>query len=182
MSFAVYSQTGLRQYLPIPNSTVSLGQAVNWTLVVTNYMGSPQLVMIVPRIGNSSLTALTPPKSSNCSPSANGTDPASCFPQLSSISRFVGNGETSRFSFNWTPESVTNQSGRLFLTLQENGENVTSAPVGAFSGGSFRWIFELWTFNQDCNDPTALSCYHYGFGPQNSSIGSWLQIWFNIQS
>lgn len=182
MSFGVYSQSGLSQYLPASNSTVTLGQDVNWTIIVTNYMGSPQLVMLVARIGNSSLTPLNLPNTSNCSPSANGTKPATCFPQTMSTNRFLGNGETSRFNFNWIPESVTNQSGRLLLSLRENGENVSSSPVGAGSGGSFRWIFELWTFNQECNDPTALSCYHYGFGPQNSSTGLWLQIWFNIQA
>lgn len=179
MSFGVYSEGGLQQYLPASNATISTGQRENWTLSVQNFMGAAQLIMIVARIGNSSLTPLTHPTALACSPAANTTSPATCFSQIAIASIFIGDGEKTKVNFDWTLESITNQTGRTLLGLQVNGENVTSTPVGANQGQNFRWIFELWTYDQNCNDPSSSSCFHYGFGPLAAPTGTWLQVWFN---
>lgn len=179
MSFGVYSETGLQQYLPTPNATISTGQHENWTLSVQNFMGAAQLIMILARIGNSSLTPLNHPITPVCSPAANTTSPATCFPQITIASLFIGDGEKTNVNFDWTLESITNQTGRTILGLRVNGENLTSTPVGANQGQNFRWIFELWTFNQNCSDSTSASCFHYGFGSQTAPTGTWLQVWFN---
>jgi len=156
MAMGIYSRTGLLGYTaPATNSTVTSGDRLNWTLSVINSMGSAQFVMIKARIANSTF------------PSSNSTAP-STFPEIVAPERFVGDGETSNISFDWALQSVTPQSGgRLLLNLEVEGNPVV------ITGDSFRWIFELWTYDLVC------ACFHYGYGPQNSSTGVWLQIWFN---
>ena len=156
MAMGIYSRTGLVGYTePATNSNVTSGDRLNWTLTVTNSMGSAQFVMIVARIANSTL------------PSSNSTTPSN-FPEIVTPELFVGDGETSNVNFTWTLQSVTPQSGgRLLLNLTVQGNPVTIA------GDNFRFIFELWTYDFVC------SCFHYGYGPQNASTGVWLQVWFN---
>ncbi len=155
MAMGIYSQELLGYTQPATNSTVVAGNRLNWTLTVTNNMGSAQFVMLVARIANSTL------------PSSNSTTPSN-FPEIVTPELFLGDGETSNVNFTWTLQSVTPQSGgRLLLNLTVQGQPVTIA------GDNFRFIFELWTYDFVC------SCFHYGYGPQNASTGVWLQVWFN---
>ncbi len=156
MAMGIYSRTGLLGYtVPATNSSVTSGDRLNWTLSVTNDMGSAQFVMIIARMANSTF------------PSSNSSTP-STFPEIVAPERFVGDGETSNIGFNWALQSVTPQSGgRLLLNLDVEGKPVV------ITGDSFRWIFELWTYDLVCG------CFHYGYGPQNGSTGVWLQVWFN---
>jgi len=158
MAMGVYSRMGLLGYLePATNSSVTNGEPVNWTLSVTNNMGSAQFVMIIVRLGNSTLS------------SSNSTTPAS-FPEIVIPERFIRDGDTFSISFNWTLQSATQQQGKTLLNLQVDGEPVVMA------GDNFRWIFELWTYDLVC------ACFHYGYGPQSASTGVWLQVWFNPSS
>ena len=158
MAMAVYSRTGLLGYLePATNSSVTTGKPVNWTLSVTNNMGSAQFVMIIVRLGNSTLS------------SSNSTT-SSSFPEIVMPERFIRDGDAFSISFNWTLQSVTPEQGGKLLHLQVEGEPVV------MTGDNFRWIFELWTYDLTCG------CFHYGYGPQSASAGVWLQVWFNPSS
>lgn len=168
MDLGISSQTGLQGF--VPNSTLHPGNTLNWTLSVTNRMGSSQFVMIIARIANS-----TPPSPNVQTPST--------FPEIATPEQFVGDGDTMNIPFIWTLQNVTQgtQPGQLFLVLKIRGEpSVTSSPVGAFSGQNFRWIFELWTYDISCGNLLSTGCFHYGYG-QVAPTGSWLQIWFNAQ-
>jgi hypothetical protein len=180
MSFGVYSRTGLEGYFdPASNSTVKANETRSWTLSVTNRMGSAQLVMILVRIGNLSLSSCSSSLSS-CSP--NGTTPAAWFPLVASPKQLIGDGDTSNINFTWTVESTSNVTGRTMLNLKVNGASVTSTPVVAASGQPFRWIFELWTFDPGCvsPDPVSNDCFYYGYGPKASPTGEWLEVWFDV--
>lgn len=161
IGFGLYSQRGLQGYLPNSNLTVPTGQAVNWTFAVTNRMNKAEFVMIITRIGNSSTTA------------PNATAPSTTLPELGRTDRFINDGATSRINFTWTIFSIYQTAGLTYLNVSINGESsLTSAPVGAKTGGFFRLIFELWTF-----DPVSGS-FQYGYPAQTSQVGSWLQVWF----
>ncbi|MBO0888995.1 hypothetical protein J2P12_07845, partial [Candidatus Bathyarchaeota archaeon] len=174
MTMGVYSESGLLNYTE-SNSTVLVSQLVNWTLSVGNRMGTAQLVMIVVRLGNSSLSLTSLPPSASCFPVANASSAATCFPQVAAIRHIVGDGDTANLDFDWSVGPGSNQTG---LNLEVNGVSFNSKPVGAASGDSFRWIFELWTYNPGCADPSSNSCYHYGYGPESNSEAVWLQVWF----
>jgi len=155
MAMGVYSRMGLLGYLvPATNSSVTIGTSVNWTLSVTNNMGSAQFAMIIVRLANSTLS------------SSNSTAPSS-FPEIVMPERFIRDGDTLSINFSWTLQSATLQQGKTLLNLQVDGEPVVIA------GDNFRWIFELWTYDLVCG------CFHYGYGPQSASTGVWLQVWFN---
>jgi hypothetical protein len=158
----------------VPNSTLHAGTTLNWTLTVTNRMGSTQFVEIIARIANSTLA---PP---------NITTPATWFTvEIASLVQFVGNGDTANLQFTWTLRNVTqaSQPNQVYLTIQTPGQpSMNSAPVGALFGQNFRIIFELWTYDLSCGSLLSTGCFHYGYGPQAAPTGSWLQIWFNAQS
>ena len=158
MAMGVYSRGGFLGYLsPATNSTVTTGRPVNWTISVTNNMGSAEFVMIIVRIANSTLS------------SSNSTTP-STFPRIVTPERFIGDEDTWSINFTWTLQSATPQQGGTLLNLQVEGEPVVIA------GDNFRCIFELWTYDVVCR------CFHYGYGPQSASTGVWLQVWFNPSS
>ena len=171
MGLGVFSHDGLSGYTPASNSTVHPGQTVNWTLSVTNRMGSAQFIMIIVRLENASMTAPT------------STTPSIGLPEIATPHKFIGDGETANVTFNWTINSAS-QSGKLvYLNLTVNGrQSQTSSSVGAVAGLDFRWVFELWTYDLSfpCGDPLAPGCFHYGYGPQTSPTGCWLQVWFNV--
>ncbi len=161
MGLGIYSRTSLQGYAtPASNSTVTPPQTLNWTIAVSNDMGSAQFVMIVARIANSSLA----------SPST--IKPSTSFTNVTAPEVIVGDGETSNIDFNWTLDSTNQTGGFTFVTLSVNGEqNIYARGV---TGQGFRWIFELWTYD------LSTGTFHYGYGPQSSAEGVWLQIWFNV--
>ncbi len=159
MGLGIYSRSSLQGYTtPISNSTVTAPQTFNWTITVSNDMGSAQFVMIIARIANSTPTSPTT------------TTPSALFPNVTTPEVIVGDGETSNIDFNWTLDS-TNQTGVFtYLTLSVNGQQ--NIHTQGRSGQGFRWIFELWTYD------LSTGTFHYGYGPQSSAEGVWLQIWF----
>lgn len=170
MDLGISSQRGLHGF--VANSTLYPNDTLNWTLSVTNRMGSTQFIIIIARIANSTL------------PPPTVTTPSAWFPEIATPEQFVGDGDTINIPFIWTLRNVTqgSQPNRFFLVLQTRGQpSVTSSPVGAFSGQNFRWIFELWTYDLSCGNLLSTGCFHYGYGPQTAPTGSWLQIWFNVQ-
>ena len=170
MDLGISSQNGLQGF--VSNSTLHPGSTSNWTLSVTNRMGSSQFVMIIARIANSTL------------PPPNIATPSTWFPEITSPEQFVGDRDTMNIKFSWTLQNVTQTSkpNQLFLILQIRGQPViVSSPVGAIFGQNFRWIFELWTYDLSCGNLLSSGCFHYGYGPQTAPTGTWLQIWFNAQ-
>jgi len=163
MAFAVYSEGGtLSAYtggFPLP---VAEGQTVKWALEVVNEMGAVQFVRLLYRVGNSTTVA---PSSS--SPSPNNV------PVVGNVTAFIGKEKTSRFELTWTILRKTQLGGSVYLDLVVNGVP-TPYPMVAVSGGSFRFLFELWTFDLDTNS------FQYGWSQESSRVGSWLQVWFSV--
>lgn len=128
IGFGVYSREGLLGYTG-PNSTVVVNQSNEWTLNVTNKMGSTQFVQVVSRLGNQ--TSVSP----------NATSP-SFLPVLTNMTKFVPNQDSSLLSFNWTITSVTSN----YLALDVNRHSLNSTLSNSV-GSPYRFFFEIWTFN-----------------------------------
>lgn len=161
------SPTGLSGYTD--NSTVAVGQTLNWTLLVSNRMGSAQFVLIIARLENETL------------PSPSTSSPAASSPEIVTVQRIVGDGEVANVSFTWTLDSLNQTSSGLFYpNLTVIGQSIQSS-VGAVGGENFRWIFELWTYDLTCGTALSNGCFHYGYGTQTSPEGEWLQVWFNAK-
>ena len=168
MALAIYSQSGLQGYvIPRTNSTIGPQQRLNWTLAVTNRMGSSQFVRVIARISNST----------QASPNSTSSSAGS---EIADLNHFVAKADIEYINFTWTLQNVRQIGGTkgptYFLNLTINGEPTVSPEVGALSGQGFRWIFELWTYDLSSNN------FEYGYGPQSSATGTWVQIWFNVHA
>lgn len=165
MGIGIYSQSGLKNYVPSSNLTVTTGQTLNWTVAVTNKMNIAEFSMIVVRLGNRT----TAP--------ANTTTPAGSVPELAAMQQFIGKGGSNNFRFSWKVNSTSRSGGLVFVDLVINGQNTSGqVQVGALSGRDFRLIFELWTFD------SSTQSFQYGYNGQGSQVGTWLQVWFNTSS
>ena len=154
IGFGIYAQQGLLGYTG-PNSTVIANVPTEWTLNVTNEMGSTQFVQVVSILGNqTSLPGFAP----------NATSPA-LLPVLTNTTRFVPNQNSSLFDYNWTVTSVkSTPNGLDYLTLSVNGQSLNST-VGSPVGEPFRLFFEVWTY-----DSSQGGFQYY----------TWLQVWFSV--
>jgi hypothetical protein len=162
MEFGIYSNSGLEGYIPGKNFTITPPQTTNWTITVGNMMDASQFAMVVVRLANSTTQ------------SPNSTTPAASLPELMAMQRFLGMGETSKFSFTWTVESASQTGNLVFLNVTINGQRTGGQlEIGAASGRNFRLIFELWTFD------AATESFQYGYPGMTGTVGEWLQVWFN---
>ncbi len=150
IGIGVYSQEGVLSGYLGSNSTVFVNQPVNWYLNITNQMGSIQFLQLVFRLGN------TDPNSPNA------TDPAP-LPALANSTLFAANGRITIAYFEWRVLMTNQTDGLEYLTLNINGQKVTSN-IGTPPGSQFRLFFELWTF-----DESSGSFRYY----------TWLQVWFS---
>jgi hypothetical protein len=170
MGMGVFSRAGLLDYVPASNSTVSVGESMNWTLSITNRMGTAQFAEIIVRLENSTMRSPT-----SAAPGGNPFD-------IATPERFIGDGDTSNITFSWTVQSTNQTAGLVYLDITVNGlPSPVASSTGALSGEGFRWIFELWTY-ASCGSSLSNGCFHYGFGPETSPTGTWLQVWFNVAS
>jgi len=134
---------------------------------VTNEMGSVQYVRIVYRLGNSSTAAPT-----SVEPSTAACISELLTPNCLETYVFIAPGREADPVFTWSVQSENVTVGVTRLHLLVNGQQFSSS-VGALNGRNFRFIFELWTFDQASNS------FQYGWQGSSSRVGTWLQVWFN---
>jgi hypothetical protein len=165
MGLGVYSPNGLEGYVIGANQTVGVNQTLDWTVAVTNNMGTPQFTQVIVLLGN--VTTATP----------NATSPASLVPEIGEMEQFVNDGATSNLNFTWAIQSTNQTGGLVFLKLVINGQQPSDQfQIGAVSGQNFRLIFELWSFD------SATQSFEYGYAGIGGTVGTWLQVWFNAST
>jgi hypothetical protein len=164
MAFGVYSSQGALSAYTGSNLTVNINEQIDWSLHVTNEMGTIQFVQVVPRIGNTTSNA------------PNATTPSAVPPTLKSLvnlTMFVPEGVTAVMSFDWRIVAINERGGLDYISLNIDGQLVNST-VGTPPSYQLRFFFELWTFNESS------SIFEYGWQGVDSRVSSWLQVWFNI--
>lgn len=151
-------------YFPNDNSSwMPIGLTNQWTLVVSNHMGTTQQVSVIIRIGNSTTTA----PNSTIAESANSA-------ALLSLNESLGNEETRTFPFQWNITSVSFSDNYYSLNLDVNGHSIHEL-VPAAGGKDFRFIFELWSA------PTPGETPRFGWTNNGVAEAAWLQVWFNVE-
>jgi hypothetical protein len=161
IALGIFSNGGtLSNYFSGEGVNVTVGEILNWNVRVSNQMGSIQYVEVVYRLGNRTLA------------NPGSDSPASSLPQLGNSSIFIPNAQTASLNFTWSISSTATVGPMMFLNMTVNGEHF-SPSIGAVGGQRFRLFFELWTFD------VASNSFGYGYKGEGSSLGPWLQVWFN---
>jgi len=151
-------------YYPEDDPNLGVGDEVNWTLGVYNHMGSVQYVVVRAKLLNSTLA----------SPDELAGKPSPVIP-IFEFSRVLLDNETWSIPFVWRVLNVTISERRLTLTgLSINGMHLSGEFATAFSGFNYRFVFELWFFDQAVNDLT------FTWRTNSSQHSAWTQIWFNM--
>lgn len=139
----VLGANGLAEhYYPNDNPNLKPGENVNWTLGVYNHMGRIEYVVVRVKLLNSTL------------PSPDGvTGTPSPISVLLELRRVLVDNETWSLSFSWQILALAQKGQSLSIT----GLMVQQMPFGgtlasAVSGSQFRFVFELWFYDESTND------------------------------
>src|SRR5208282_5989018 len=161
--FYVLSANGSAgDYYPNNSPFIQTDQLVAWYLAVTNRMGSMQFIDIRVRLANQTLTT---PNDTTLSPSS--------APVVAEFKQFIRNNQTWEIPFAWQVLNLTTAQGHSRILQLQIG-NVTyslqDAPTcSSPSACSFRFIFELWTWN------LASSEFQFAWWNGNEQQIVWLQ-------
>jgi uncharacterized membrane protein len=151
-------------YFPRNNPEILVGEPINWYLGVTDNTSTMQLVSIVVKIGNQTIS--TPDDQ-------NGTD--SPAPILTEYARFIIDNDTWEIPFVWSVSNATMNAGSTYITrLQVNNQTYPIPTWSAKNGDNFRIIFELWTWQTDNNT------FEFGWNIEGQHRVAWLQVSFNM--
>ena len=151
-------------YFPNDNPNIAVGEQVNWTLGVYNAMSTLEYVVVRVKLLNSTIA----------SPNETAGNP-SPVPSLFEFTRVLLPNETWTFPFVWSMLNVT-QRGKLTMIgkLSINGNTVNGALTEALLGMNFRFVFELWFYDENLNQ------FAFSWTTGNTRESAWTQVWFNV--
>ena len=154
-------------YYPNNSPFIQTNQSLTWYLGVVNRMESMQFINIRVKLANQTLAS---PNDTSVSPS-----PA---PIVAEFKRFIQSNETWEIPFIWQILNFTTTQGYSRILRIQIG-NVTyslqdSPTCSSISSCSFRFIFELWTWNLDSGD------FQFAWWNGDQQQIAWLQLWFNL--
>jgi hypothetical protein len=160
----VLGANGLAEhYYPNDNPNLKPSENVNWTLGVYNHMGRIEYIVVRVKLLNSTL------------PSPDGvTGTPSPTSPLLEMRRILVDNETWSLPFSWEILALAKKGQSLSITgmvIQQMPFEGTLAST--VSGSQFRFVFELWFFDESSND---LAFSWQSMGVQHAV---WTQIWFN---
>jgi len=151
-------------YYPNDDPNLAIGSQVNWTLGVYNHMGGLQYVVLKVKLLNSTLKS--PDELTNLPSDAHA---------VFEFSRVLLDNETWTVPFLWKILQANQIAGSLMLTrISLNGNTLTGQLVEADSGYNFRFVFELWSYDEAANDLV------FSWRTSSGQRSVWTQIWFNV--
>ncbi|HLI46650.1 MAG TPA: hypothetical protein VKU94_05595 [Geobacterales bacterium] len=150
------------EIFPNNNSTITIGEKVQWEFIIVSTFRTPRIVEIVMKLGNNN-TML--PNDVNGTPS-NGTE-------IFSWLVYLTYGVKKDYSIEWAVSSVENRSDYYYLILNINNTIIKRVDVGAYKGEKFRIIIELWTLEENGD-------FRFGWVYQNQLYMIWYQYPFNV--
>jgi len=164
--FAVWllGSNGLAEsYYPRGNPNIGIGEDVNWTLGVYNHTPTLEYVILKVKLINATTS----------SPNETTGAPTPVSP-LSDFTRILLPNETWSIPFEWTIMNTTRTNSVVTITrLSINHNTVTGDLAEATSGYNFRFVFELWFFDENTNQVS------FSWMSGNIQESAWTQIWFN---
>jgi uncharacterized membrane protein len=150
-------------YYPNNNSTLTVGELINWTLGVYNHMNGLEYAVLRVKLLNSTLSS---PDELTGTPS-----PVS---EIFEFSRILVDNETWSIPFAWRIVSISKQGFSTMITgLAINGTSFTGNLGSAISGINFRLVFELWFYDASKN------MLSFAWTADGTTHSAWTQIWFN---
>jgi uncharacterized membrane protein len=160
----VLGPNGLAEdYYPNNDSTLTIGEPVNWTLGVYNHMRGLEYVLVRVKLLNSTISS---PDELTGTPS-----PA---PEIFELRRILVDNETWSIPFVWEIQNITRQGQVLAVTRMSINQTLLSGNLGsAILGNNFRLVFELWFYDQNSGNLT------FSWNSAGSQHSVWTQIWFN---
>jgi len=151
-------------YFPNNNPNLIPGEQVNWTIGVYNHMSALEYVVVRVKLLNSTQI---PPNEQTGSPS-----PVS---EVVEFARILVNNQTWTMSFPWIIADTTTANGAVLITrLSINGTTISGNLARAYGGVGFRFVFELWFYDQTSNDLA------FSWTTPTSTYSVWTQLWFNV--
>ena len=165
-ALAILGEEGMAElYYPGDDPRIEVGEEVRWTIYLYNHMGGAQYAAVRVKLLNSTVLA---PNSTSCNPS-----PA---PVVYEIRRVLLDNETWLYPFSWTIKDVEPVSDFLEITqLSINGASVGTRAI-AEGGFNYRFIIELWVFDEDFHD------FRFSWRYRDELHCAWNQVWFNATS
>lgn len=166
--YALGANKSAGEYYPNNSPFIQTNQPVTWYLGVVNRMGSLQFIDIRVKLANQTIGD---PNDTTVSPSS--------APVVAEFKRFIQSNETWEIPFIWQILNFTTTTQRYSRILRMQIDNATyslqNAPTcSSVSSCSFRFIFELWTWNLDSSD------FQFAWWNGNQLQIAWLQLWFNL--
>ena len=153
-------------YFPNNNPNLILGEHVNWTLGVYNHMSSLEYVVVQVKLLNATEI---PPNEQTSVPSP--------VPEIFEFARVLVSNETWTIPFPWTIVNAASVNGAVLINdLSINGTMITGNLAQAAGGLDFRFVFELWFYDQTANN---LAFSWTTPTPTPTTYSVWTQLWFN---
>jgi hypothetical protein len=161
----ILGQNGLAEhYFPADDPNVTIGASINWSIGVYNHMGSLEYVVVSVKLLNSSLPG---PDETMGTPSP--------IPQLLDFRKVLADNETWNIPFTWIIDNATQKGNSISITgISINQTEFNGNFVTAVSGYNYRFVFELWFYDQDTQNLT------FSWNSMGIQRSVWTQLWFNV--
>ena len=151
------------QYYPDDDPNIEVGERIQWTLYLYNHIGDIEYTSIRVKLLNSTMK---PPNTTTLTPS-----PA---PVLMEFRQVLLKNETRLQRFDLEMIQVTRENDIVRIeALKINGDTFQT-DVASEGSNSFRFVFELWTYDERSND------FIFSWISDGDKRCAWNQIWFNI--
>jgi hypothetical protein len=160
----ILGSNGLTEnYFPNNNPNLIPGEQVNWTLGVYNHMSSLEYVVVQVKLLNATETS---PNEQTGVPSP--------VPEIFEFARVLVSNETWTIPFLWAIVNAVSVNGAVLINgLVINGTMFTGNLAQAAGGLDFRFVFELWFYDQTAGNLV------FSWSTPTSTYSVWTQSWFN---
>lgn len=150
------------EYYP-SNNTLQVGEKVSWNIFVYNHMHKSQYISVKVKLINSTISS---PNSTECAYS-----PA---PVIYEVKRIISHNETWLHNFIWSIKEANDDGDFFEIHLLEINNIIHTVKAQAHGGNNFRFIFELWVYDENYND------FKFKWENEDKFNCIWNHIWFNV--
>jgi uncharacterized membrane protein len=166
--FAVFTlgrEGRVGNYYPRNDSSIRVGEELQWYVGVYNRMNSIQYVVLRFKLLNQTMAA----------PDDQSHTPSPAMPFME-IRHLLANNETWTTPIKWSVANATKVGDNvIILSLLFNSVPVTeNLSVSSYRGFNFRILIELWAYSTEAKQ------FEFTWMPANEPHIAWNQIWFNV--
>jgi len=165
-ALAVLGEDGMTDhYYPNEDQNIEVGEDVHWNIYLYNHMGESQYIAVRIKLLNSTNLA---PNSTSCSPSPSVV--------VYEVRRVLLDNETWLYPFSWSIQEIEQINDFVQINLLAINNDYFKTHAFAKDGNNFRFILELWIFNESLQE------FQFSWIYNDKSRCAWNQIWFKAIS